>query len=156
MLPDMSGWMARVNIQATLKAAGKAVVLLATLAAIVIIVSLRLDRGLTIYLTAALFLFGTLWTIFGGEQGTSLEYRDSQRKLSVKNLSVLDYAMFAMVRTALETFTLRAPLPPPAGEIRGGSPANQANIIEGRASLPPAVKVAEIPIEVPPDAGHLP
>src|SRR5713101_1392353 len=139
--------MARVNIQATLKAAGKVLGFLAILAAIVTIVWLRLDLVLTIYLTAGLLLLATLWTIFGGEQGTSLEYQDPQgRKLSIKHLNVLDFAMSAMVRSMLEMLTSRAPLPPPAGEIRGGSPADQANIIEGRASLPPAVKVAKIPI----------
>ena len=93
-----------------------------------------------------------MWMPSGGEQGTPVEIRDGQRAHSITNLNVLGQAI---ARGALDAFR-RPPLPQPAGEIGPGSPADRANVIEGRASLPQEVAVAEKPIELPPDAGRLP
>lgn len=61
----------------------------------------------------------------------------------------------AIARAAVDAFH-RAPLPPPAGQIGPGSPADQASIIRGPAALPETVEVSEKPMDLPRDAGHLP
>lgn len=142
-----------VNVQATIKAVGTPAVLVVSLAAVYGIAALSIEPWLKVVLAVpptVLIGSGAFWLISGGEQGTTVDIREG--RVSIKNLNILAHPI---VRAALDVYS-RAPLPPPAGEIGPGSPADRASIIEGRVSLPEAVEVVENPIVLPPGGGVLP
>jgi hypothetical protein len=146
--------MPEVNVQATIRAVGTSAVLVASLGALYGIAALaELEPWLRVVFAvppSALIVSGAVWMISGGEQGTHVEIHDGERRFSIKNLNVMAHAI---ARAALEAFR-RAPLPRPAGEIKG-SPADPASIVEGHASLPATVESTEKPIDLPPDAKGL-
>ena len=81
---------------------------------------------------AGLITAGAVWMLSGGEQGSHLDWRYGERRLTNKNLNLVTRALAAAALQALR----RVPLPHAAGQIGPGSPADPASVIEGQAPRP--------------------
>jgi len=144
-----------LTARATIKAVWTAAVLTVALGTLYGIASLTLDpwwmKLVLAAPSAALIVAGALWVLSGGEQGTHIEVVDGNRRVSITNANVFARSLTRAVLDAFE----RAPLPLPAGRVRGGNPADLGSLVEEPTALPDNVPVADAVIDVPPDAARL-
>jgi hypothetical protein len=145
-----------LTARARIKAVGTAAVLVVALAVFYGIAWLPIEppwmKLVLCGVPGVLILSGIVWMLSGGERGTNVEVQVGDRRASITNVNLFARAF---ARDVLAFMGPQAPLPRPAGRLGRGSPADPANVIEGEAEIPPGLEIAEKPLQIPKDAGHL-